>query len=62
MVEDNETRPNDDSESEPQDKPSNQEKPIIIPEPSNDWDDYQTEEAPPPKEKKKRIIIEPNES
>ncbi len=47
MVEENETKPKDEQESEP-------EKPIIIPEPNDDWDDFLTEEAPPPKEKKKK--------
>lgn len=47
MAEENETKPNDEPESEP-------EKPIIIPEPNDDWDDHEIKEPPPPKEKKKK--------
>jgi hypothetical protein len=57
MAGNNEKKPN--NEPEPQEKPDSElEKPIVIPEPNNAWDDYQTEEGPPPEKKKQKKIDE----
>jgi hypothetical protein len=49
MEDDERTKP----EKEPDDTPPNQGKPVNILPPREDWDDYQTEEAPPPERKEK---------